>query len=352
MVQRSGGTHTRSTPSSSGNTASAAATPTQTRVPDALAAAAPAKPPAAAMPTEQPTAALPTEVPVAPPRSAEAVPWQGARKAPAPPTPGASHHDAHTAWNFTVSRPTNRSGSAPSTLANRQSTVVAKVESPASTTQPRTATDAAVESVARTYSADAPEKQAVPAALSAPLTPSNVTSGGVPNLIAWVGLSPSVSNTPSAPVESPALLAVLAWMRRQYQQTHVDVTPTITKTPVQSSQPAQSVVGSATTAPTPVSSNVAAAAVVVSPAFVQVNAATPQTNQSSVTVTYTSAQVAGNTNILAIGWNNATSNITSVTDSAGNTYQAGGAHRPRYRGQPGDLLRQEHQGRRRPEPIP
>ena len=57
------------------------------------------------------------------------------------------------------------------------------------------------------------------------------------------------------------------------------------------------------------------------PAFVQVNAATPQTNQSTVSVTYTSAQVAGDTNILAIGWNNATSNITSVTDSAGNVYQ-------------------------------
>ena len=56
-------------------------------------------------------------------------------------------------------------------------------------------------------------------------------------------------------------------------------------------------------------------------AFVQVNAATPQTNQSAVSVTYTSAQIAGDTNILAIGWNNATSNITSVTDSAGNTYQ-------------------------------
>ena len=56
-------------------------------------------------------------------------------------------------------------------------------------------------------------------------------------------------------------------------------------------------------------------------AFVQVNAATPQTNQTQVSVTYTSAQVAGDTNILAIGWNNATSNITSVTDSAGNVYQ-------------------------------
>ena len=63
------------------------------------------------------------------------------------------------------------------------------------------------------------------------------------------------------------------------------------------------------------------AAAVSPPAFVQVNAAVPQTNQSSVPVTYTSAQTAGNTNIVAIGWNDATSNITSVTDSAGNAYQ-------------------------------
>ena len=56
-------------------------------------------------------------------------------------------------------------------------------------------------------------------------------------------------------------------------------------------------------------------------AFVQVSAATPQTNQSQVTVTYAQAQVAGDTNILAIGWKNATSTITAVTDSAGNTYR-------------------------------
>ena len=51
------------------------------------------------------------------------------------------------------------------------------------------------------------------------------------------------------------------------------------------------------------------------------SAATPQSNQSQVSVTYAKAQAAGDTNILAIGWNDATSNITSVTDSAGNTYQ-------------------------------
>src|SRR5262249_9368867 len=56
-------------------------------------------------------------------------------------------------------------------------------------------------------------------------------------------------------------------------------------------------------------------------AFAQGNAATPQTAQSQVAVTYSQAQAAGDTNILAIGWRNATSNITSVADSAGNMYQ-------------------------------
>src|SRR5215469_15790803 len=60
-------------------------------------------------------------------------------------------------------------------------------------------------------------------------------------------------------------------------------------------------------------------------AFVQASAATPQTNQSQVSVTYTQAQVAGDTNILAIGWANLTSTITSVVDSAGNTYQLAGS---------------------------
>ena len=83
---------------------------------------------------------------------------------------------------------------------------------------------------------------------------------------------------------------------------------------------ARDVNGNTATA-TPVTVTVANAATTAPPAFVQVKAATPQTSQSSVSVTYTSAQVAGDTNIVAIGWNNSTSNISSVTDSAGNTYQ-------------------------------
>jgi hypothetical protein len=55
--------------------------------------------------------------------------------------------------------------------------------------------------------------------------------------------------------------------------------------------------------------------------FVQVNSATPQTNQSTVTVPYPKAQGAGDLNVVAVGFNDATSTITSVTDSAGNVYQ-------------------------------
>jgi hypothetical protein len=55
--------------------------------------------------------------------------------------------------------------------------------------------------------------------------------------------------------------------------------------------------------------------------FVQVNAATPQNSLTSASVAYSKAQTAGNTNILAIGWNDATSSITSVKDTLGNTYR-------------------------------
>ena len=86
------------------------------------------------------------------------------------------------------------------------------------------------------------------------------------------------------------------------------------------------------------------------PAFVQVNAAIRRPISPSVAVTYTGAQTAGNTNILAIGWNNATSNITSVTDSAGNTYQLAVPTARGSRAEPGDLLR--HATSRPPRPAP
>ena len=58
------------------------------------------------------------------------------------------------------------------------------------------------------------------------------------------------------------------------------------------------------------------------PKFIQQNYATPQTPQSQVSAAYLQPQIAGNANLLAIGWNDTTANITSVSDSAGNSYQS------------------------------
>jgi Domain of unknown function (DUF1929)/Chitobiase/beta-hexosaminidase C-terminal domain len=55
-------------------------------------------------------------------------------------------------------------------------------------------------------------------------------------------------------------------------------------------------------------------------AFVQMNYSVPSTSQTSVTTAYTKAQVAGDTNVVAIGWSTSTSTVTSVTDTKGNTY--------------------------------
>ncbi len=55
--------------------------------------------------------------------------------------------------------------------------------------------------------------------------------------------------------------------------------------------------------------------------FVQTSAATPQTDQATVSRAYASAQTAGNSNIIAIGWNSNSGTINSVTDSLGNVYQ-------------------------------
>jgi hypothetical protein len=67
------------------------------------------------------------------------------------------------------------------------------------------------------------------------------------------------------------------------------------------------------------------AASAATPAFVQQAYATPQTSQRVVTTTYHQAQGAGDTNIIAVGWNDITSNVVSVTDSNGNMYRLAAA---------------------------
>ena len=56
------------------------------------------------------------------------------------------------------------------------------------------------------------------------------------------------------------------------------------------------------------------------PAYVQGNNAVPQTPQTTVTLPYTSAQKAGDLNAVVVGWNETTAKVSSLTDTAGNTY--------------------------------
>jgi hypothetical protein len=54
--------------------------------------------------------------------------------------------------------------------------------------------------------------------------------------------------------------------------------------------------------------------------FVQVNSAQPASPATTATVSYPLAQTAGNLNVVAVGWADATTTVQSVVDSAGNTY--------------------------------
>lgn len=55
-------------------------------------------------------------------------------------------------------------------------------------------------------------------------------------------------------------------------------------------------------------------------AFVQSAYAVPQTPQTAVTVSYASAQAAGDLNVVVVGWSDTTAHIAGVTDSKGNAY--------------------------------
>jgi GH35 family endo-1,4-beta-xylanase len=57
------------------------------------------------------------------------------------------------------------------------------------------------------------------------------------------------------------------------------------------------------------------------PEYVQGAYSAPQTPQSTVTVPFPNAQTAGDLNIAMVGWNDDSTQISSVTDSNGNTYR-------------------------------
>ena len=54
--------------------------------------------------------------------------------------------------------------------------------------------------------------------------------------------------------------------------------------------------------------------------FAQLASATPQSPVSTVSVTYPAAQAAGDLNVVVVGWNDTTSTVASIRDTAGNTY--------------------------------
>jgi len=57
--------------------------------------------------------------------------------------------------------------------------------------------------------------------------------------------------------------------------------------------------------------------------FVQVAASDPQGATATVSVSYPGAQTLGDLNVVVVGWNDTTSTVQSVTDTAGNTYRLG-----------------------------
>ena len=59
-------------------------------------------------------------------------------------------------------------------------------------------------------------------------------------------------------------------------------------------------------------------------AYVQGTSQEPVANLSSLTATFAAAQVAGDLNVVAVGWTGASSHIVSVIDTKGNVYVAAG----------------------------
>ena len=107
-----------------------------------------------------------------------------------------------------------------------------------------------------TEKAVAPAALVAPTALAAPVTAPSLVTG----LLAALGTSLLATNTPVAPAEVPVLWGLLAWVRRQNQQTLIDKTTSISQIPAQSGQTVDDAMTDITALSAPVTVNVAAAA--------------------------------------------------------------------------------------------
>ena len=107
------------------------------------------------------------------------------------------------------------------------------------------------------------------------------------------------------------------------------ITPTATPTPsstpittpIPTPVPTPTVSPTATPSPLPGGTPTPGGAGTQTPKYIQGNYATPQTGQITVSVPYKAAQLAGDINIVVVGWNNSTALVNSVSDSKGNVYK-------------------------------
>jgi hypothetical protein len=220
VVQSSGGVHSGSTQSSSDTTGSAEATPTQTGVPSAVAAASSVEESDvdesdSASPVEESAVASPVEESDAASPSAEPVQSLVARETA---TSNAPPGDSQTAADSAVNTLTNLAELASSPSANQDSTVVVRsAATSASTAESRIAPEAVVESVATISSAveGATGTQAAAMAFSDPSAAPNPVTDVVSKVLASMGLNPFASDNPVAPVDSPAMWALMAFARRR-----------------------------------------------------------------------------------------------------------------------------------------
>ncbi|WP_235009647.1 alkaline phosphatase family protein [Mycobacterium sp. 3519A] len=82
-------------------------------------------------------------------------------------------------------------------------------------------------SSARTVTVSTPVTSRVePPKFSGPLTPLNIVTEVVSSLLGWAGLGPSMTASPFAPLHEPVLWTMLAWVRREIEQTLRIAVPT------------------------------------------------------------------------------------------------------------------------------
>jgi outer membrane protein assembly factor BamB len=145
-------------------------------------------------------------------------------------------------------------------------------------------------------------------------TPTTTTTTTTPTTTTTTTTPPPTTTTTSTSTSTTTTSTSTTTTSTSTSTTTTSTSTSTTTTPTTSTS-------TTTTTTPPTSTTTTTIPNTGTPAFVQVNSATPQTSVSSVAVPYTAAQSAQDLNVVAIGINDVSTTITSVTDSAGNTYQ-------------------------------